>query len=457
MSGGFSSKEVGLIAAEVIEETKCHINLDLRITKDEYKKRWSALQNGMSIKGYDLAYACGSELDRSDVAWLAGVFDPIIERYSILIPKEGTPVVLAGPEGGHVIEEAVEESGADIAFLKEFQISDEDYRHARFISFGEVLKRMGVSKDSLVAVLSSPQVMPHDQVALLHREFGANKVFFDAELLQRIKYEKSDKELAICEMANTIADAAFRAMLAISVPGMTELEIAGAGDFVMKELGASRTGFPTIVTSGERNYTVIGPATNKVINRGEMVSMGVSPTFNGYHGVIRRTFKVGEPLTEGQREFHEAVEGLYKVVMDAVRTAARDDLSSNYIDHQGKRYLESLRLRGYDGLSIPIEPYTFVHNTGCSECQEGYGAVTPYTMEPLGNQVALMVDVALLGFRQRKKPLFDTLYDVIEDAFWKKGKEVGVYNRFPLNVEHLVGNMEPLGSNVNPYHRRFVS
>ncbi|MEM2922360.1 MAG: hypothetical protein QXF26_08615, partial [Candidatus Bathyarchaeia archaeon] len=107
MSGGFSSKEVGLIAAEIIEETKCHINLDLRITKDEYKKRWSALQNGMRIKGYDLAYACGSELDRSDVAWLAGVFDPIIERYSILIPKEGTPVVLAGTEGGHVIEEAV--------------------------------------------------------------------------------------------------------------------------------------------------------------------------------------------------------------------------------------------------------------------------------------------------------------------------------------------------------------
>jgi len=82
--------------------------------------------------------------------------------------------------------------------------------------------------------------------------------------------------------------------------------------------------------------------------------------------------------------------------------------------------------------------------------------VTPYTTQPLGNQVALMIDVALLGFRQRKKPLFETIYDVIEDAFWKKGREVGVYNQLPLNVEHLVGSTEPIGSNVNPYHRRFA-
>ncbi|MEM3957996.1 MAG: hypothetical protein QXO47_07295, partial [Thermoproteota archaeon] len=210
MASRLSRREIGLIAAEIIEETKPMVNLGLRITREEYEKRWSILQSRMGLKGYRLAYACGSELDRSDIAWLAGVFDPIIERYGILVPSEGRPVVLAGPEGGHVIEEAVEESGADIVFLKEFQISDEDYRHARFTSFREVLKHMGVSEDSRVAVLSSPQAVPYEQVMLLHKVFGVDKVFFDEELLQRIKYEKSDRELEICEMANIIADAAFR-------------------------------------------------------------------------------------------------------------------------------------------------------------------------------------------------------------------------------------------------------
>jgi hypothetical protein len=92
---------------------------------------------------------------------------------------------------------------------------------------------------------------------------------------------------------------------------------------------------------------------------------------------------------------------------------------------------------------------------GCSECQEGYGAVTPYTENPLGRQVALAIDVALLGFEERGKPIFPVLYAVIEDAFWKKGSQVGVYNRMPLSVQHLVGNTEPIEDNINPYHSTF--
>ena len=223
----------------------------------------------------------------------------------------------------------------------------------------------------------------------------------------------------------------------------------------MKALGAGRTGFCTIVTSGERGYTVIGPATNKVIQEGEIVSLGVSPTFNGYHGVIRRTVRAGREPDPQQRRFIEAVEGLYVTVMEAVKEAAKKGLPSNYIDQQGKRYLDELKLETLSGeLRTPHEPYTFIHNMGCSECQEGYGAVTPYTENPLGKQVSLAIDVALVGFEERCKPIFPVLYAVIEDAFWKKGSEIGVYNKLPLNVQHLAGNIEAcVEDNINPYHR----
>ncbi len=457
MKARLKPKVVSSIAAEVVEETRPRVNLGVLIPREEYEKRWDAVQASMRERGYGLTYACGSELDRSDIAWLAGVFDPIIERYGILIPVEGPPIVLAGSEGGHVIEEAVDKSGAGIALLREFQISDEDYRHAHFSSLDDVLRGMGVSGIQRVGILSSPQFIPYYHVTTLQRRFGAENVLFDLELLQHVKYEKSDTEIALCGMANVVADAAFRGMLAASVPGMTELEVAGVGDYIMKELGAGRTGFPTIVTAGERGATVIGPATNNVIREGDMVSMGVSPTFNGYHGVIRRTFRVGVELTKGQREFLEAVEGLYAVVIKATKKAAEEDLPSNFIDQEGKRYLQKVKLRALDGrLLTPPEPYTFIHNTGCSECQEGYGAVTPYTTNPLGKQVALMIDVALLGFMEKRKHIFEVLYAVIEDAFWKKGKEVGVYNRLPLNVQHLVGNMDPLGTGINLYHKEFA-
>ncbi len=445
MSGKMGRHEA---AFEVIKETKADVDLRVAVPKKEYPHRWEMLQEAMKDNDVDLAYACGSELDRSDVAWLVGAFDPIIERYGVLVPSEGTPAILAGSEGGHVMEEAADRSGAKILLLREFQISDEEYRHAHFTSLEEVLSSLGAERAQKVAMLSSPEVLPQSQYELFRKRFGEG-VTFDP-MLELLKYEKTHAELMVCSQANIIADAAMRAMLASIEAGVTELEVAGVGDFVMKELGAGRTGFPTIVTAGKRNYTVIGPATNNEIKEGDLVSLGISPTLNGYHGVVRRTVKVGEP-TDGERQFLDAVEGLYHVVMKATIEAAEDNLPSNYIDQAGKEYLSGLKLKTLSGtLATPLEPYTFIHNTGCSECQEGFGAVTPHTQNPLGHRVALMIDIALLGFKERGVPLFEVLYGVIEDAFWKMDTRVGVYNRLPLNVQDLVGNLSEYER--NPYH-----
>ncbi|MGC8849120.1 MAG: M24 family metallopeptidase [Candidatus Bathyarchaeia archaeon] len=455
----YSPKYAGEVVAGIVDEFKPKVDVSIQIDKREYRERWRKVQEAMDAKGYDSIYVCGSELDRSDVAWLAGVFDPIIERYGALLPRDGPPIVLAGPEGGHVIEEAAEKSGAEVVFLRDFQISDEEYRWARFLSLDGLLERLGLGKGKRMAICSSGEFIPYDHVAMLQGRLGSDNVVFDPLLLRLIKYEKSEKELMIMQQANRVADAALRGMLAVLLPGATELQVAAVGDYIVKALGGGRTGFPTIVTSGERGYTVIGPATNRVIRMGDVVSLGVSPTFNGYHGVVRRTVKVGEGFTSEEKEFIGAVEGLYKVVMDATLKAASEDLPSNYIDREGKEYLNKLKLRTLKGdWSTPWEPYTFIHNMGCSECQEGYGAVTPYTSKPLGNRVGLAVDVALTGFQSRGEQVFPILYAVIEDAFWKDGSRVGVYNELPLLAQHLVGNLQPVaGGDVNPYHAPYGS
>jgi Xaa-Pro aminopeptidase len=449
----YSPRYAGEVVASVIDEYKSRVDTSIQIDKREYEERWRKVQEAMDARGYDSIYVCGSELDRSDVAWLAGVFDPIIERYGALLPREGPPIILAGPEGGHVIEEAAERSGAEVLFLKDFQISDEEYRWARFLSLDQLLERLGLGRGKRVAICSSGEFIPYDHVVMLQGRLGSDNVVFDPMLLRLIKYEKSEKELMIMQQANRVADAALRGMLAVLLPGATELQVAAVGDHIVKALGGGRTGFPTIVTSGERGYTVIGPATNRMIHKEEIVSLGVSPTFNGYHGVIRRTVKVGGEFTLGEREFVEAVEGLYRVVMEAAIKAASEDLPSNHIDMEGKEYLSKLKLKTLKGdLGTPWEPYTFIHNMGCSECQEGYGAVTPNTSMPLGSRVSLAIDVALTGFRVRGEQVFPVLYAVIEDAFWKEGPRIGVYNELPLQVQHLVGNLEPLREEVNPYH-----
>jgi Xaa-Pro aminopeptidase len=449
-----SNIKLGRIVDEIVQEKSKSINIKIEITRKEYESRWKKVQSSMASKGYDLLYACGSELDRSDIAWLAGIFDPMIERYGLILPLEGRPIILAGWEGAQVFSEAVERSGAEIAQLKEFQISDQDYRWANFISFEKILHQLGLSgQNKKIVIVSSPETLPYSHFLMIQRCFKMENIIFDPGVLSHTKYEKSDAELAIMQEANKIADAALRGMLAACVPGVTELQVASVGDMIMKALGARRTGFCTIVTSGNRGYTIIGAATNKVIRKGETVSLGVSPTFNGYHGVVRRTIVVGKKPSIDQIEFFKAVEGLYVAVIEAVQQAAKENLPSNYIDAKGKEYLEKLKLKTLRGsLHTPHEPYIFVHNIGCSECQEGFGAVTPYTNYPLGNQVALAIDTALIGFEKKDTPIFPVLYAVIEDAFWKKGTRVGVYNIMPLNVQHLVGNLDPI-TDVNPYHK----
>lgn len=435
------------------------IDREIRISREEYARRWARVQRAMNQKGYDLAYACGSELDRSDVAWLAGIFDPIIERYGILVPARGKPVVVAGSEGGHVIEDAVRASGARIALLREYQISDEDYRFAKFHRLEDLVGQLvpfRPGRPAKIALFSSGQFIPYDHVTMFQGRFGADNIVFDLDLLRLLKYEKSITELKIIGVANTIADAAFLGMLAVLRPGVRELDVAAAGDYVMKALGAGRTGFPTIVSSGTRGRTVLGPATHRVIRKGEFVSLGLSPTFNGYHGIMRRTVKVGAGWTRPEKAFMNALEGLYQTVIQAAALTARRSLPSLAIDRKGKEYLSRTKIRDSRGRRLtPREPYTFIHNTGCSECQEGYGAVTPYSENWLPRNAALMIDVAFMGFDEQYRLVFPLEYAVIEDAFWKKGKDIGVYNRMPLAVQDLIGRRlaDIPDDKINPYHK----
>ena len=57
----------------------------------------------------------------------------------------------------------------------------------------------------------------------------------------------------------------------------------------------------------------------------------------------------------------------------------------------------------------------------------------------MAKNAALMIDVAFMGFDEKHELVFPIEYAVIEDSFWKRAKDIGVYNRVPLAVQDLVG------------------
>ena len=89
-----------------------------------------------------------------------------------------------------------------------------------------------------------------------------------------------------------------------------------------------------------------------------------------------------------------------------------------------------------------LKPYTGTHNSGYTECQEFYGAITLNSEEPLGNQIVMMLDVAARGFGSTWNdviiPEFD--YVLVEKTLGKFGNRVEVFNDLPIRLQHLVGS-----------------
>ena len=449
-----SPKDIARIAGNLADASLGAVDVSLRITQTEFKRRWAEVQAAMKARDYDLVYACGSDLDRSDAAWLAGVYDPTSERYGVLLPADGPPVVLAGADGVRLSAESCRRSGADFAVLREFRSASREFRGGKTERFADVLVRSAIPRRPLVAILSGGESLPLSQYTMLVEAFGVDHVTFDGQLLARIKYEKSLKELRVMAQANKVADAAMRAMLAVTAPGVRESQVAGAADFVMKALGAHSSGCPTLVTSGDRGYAGIGPATDKVIESGDVVSLGVCPTWHGYHGCVGRTVRAGKDFSKEQRAFVEAAEGLYRTVWAATEKAAAKGLPINTIDAAGRTFLAGTPLEDLKGKPRALrEACSFIHNTGCSACQEGFGAVTGWVHAALGKRLSLAIECGLMGFDKPGRPLFAVPYALLGDAFWKDGKKVGVYTRTPLDAQGLVGNEKPVPKkDVHPYH-----
>ncbi|MFJ7405432.1 MULTISPECIES: M24 family metallopeptidase [unclassified Lysinibacillus] len=114
-------------------------------------------------------------------------------------------------------------------------------------------------------------------------------------LIEKIRLIKTEQEINIIKVACEIADHAFTHILDFIKPGKTELEVSNELEFFMRQQGATQSSFDTIVASGLRSALPHGVATNKVIEKGDFVTLDFGALYNGYISDITRTVAVGEP------------------------------------------------------------------------------------------------------------------------------------------------------------------
>lgn len=130
-----------------------------------------------------------------------------------------------------------------------------------------------------------------------------------SDVIEKLRLIKTEEEIKILKVAADIADAAFKHILEFIKPGLTELEVANELEFFMRKCGATSSSFDTIVASGYRSALPHGVASDKVIEKGDFITLDYGAYYKGYVSDITRTIAVGEPS--------EQLKTIYQIVLEA--------------------------------------------------------------------------------------------------------------------------------------------
>lgn len=378
------------------------VDLTQRVPGSEFEARIRRVRQALRRRGLDVGLAYGNEWRPGDTGWLTG-YDPHIESTACLVGPEKV-LVLGGPEGMHFALETMQVG--EYRNVEEFKIPDEDYPGIPFQSLAELLGEACGHAPKTIGLLTLKSNLSQGMVDLVKGSTRASLV--DAsDLLLKMRYHKSPAELEMIRTAAQITSAAMEVMLKTIRPGMRELEVAAYADFVMKWMGADRLGVNTQVQSGKRAVTLIGRATNKVIEKGEMVGLGVSARYDGLAACVRRTVVAGGKPNEKQRRLIEEATRAFELSMKKFRY---NGLACN-VDLTARKYLHRFGVGMF---------YSEVHNVGWTECQEGYGAATQYSRYRFPKGIASQLDVGIYAV----------------DAFGLPSEEVGFTVEDPFMIDY---------------------
>lgn len=157
-------------------------------------------------------------------------------------------------------------------------------------------------------------------------------------VIENLRMVKNDEELEKIRTAAQIADATFAHILEFIAPGLSEKTIRYEMEAFMRKQGADGGAFETIVASGVRSALPHGVASDKLIQKGEMLTLDFGAYYRGYRSDLTRTIAIGEPDSR-LKEIYQIVWDAELLTIDRLRPGVScrdiDDFTHRYIDALG--------------------------------------------------------------------------------------------------------------------------
>ena len=290
----------------------------------EYSERIKKVQAAMAREGYDLLQSYGNEAEPQYVRYFSNYW-PSFETAGVLIPVEGEPLLLIGPES---YTYAADRSKIEkIRLLKAFRESSEpEYPGKKLDTFQSVFKEAVGDKPIRRFGVAGLPLMTIGVYEALTAALGDVKVEKADEIVNRIRMIKTENELACMRAAADITRKTFDYVLENIKVGMTEQQVVGLALGKMHELGAERESYPLWVLTGKGSNQAISRPRNKAIEKGDMTFLQIGARVDGYASSIGRPVVFGK-ATEEQRKL---IETGYKAQEDGAKAC---DIAQKHIDN----------------------------------------------------------------------------------------------------------------------------
>ena len=354
------------------------------IPVSEYPDRWKKVQDMMGEQGLDILIAYADDratFGPAHARWLAN-FPVHSEPVCILIPRQGEPVMLVGPESDQYAR--LVGKIPDVRVLREFTHPNEDYPYSKIQPLTEILSEIGQDLSAVRRVglggrgLIGAGLLTALQAALPDVEW------VDMEnALCDLRAQKSPAEIEVIRYAYKIAEAGFQAAVDTIRGGVTEREVAAEIEAAMRRAGAEGTGIDTIVASGPNSRPILARSTFRPIGVNDLVLLTIAPRYEGYHGAIGRVVLVGNPGLEISHALDVAIQA-----QQACFHALRAGVEGRQVEAIGRQIVTDGNLGQYF-------LYSGVHSVGVIEFEPPiFGPSSPATFK---KDMVISIDIPMFN------------------------------------------------------------
>jgi len=276
------------------------------IPKEEFKERVVKVQKIMKEEGYDLILSYGNEAEPQYVRYFSNYW-PSFETAGVLIPAEGDPLLLIGPESYTYASDRSMIS--EICRLKAFRESSEpEYPGHKLDTFNTVIERLLGDKPVRrfgVAGLPLMTIGVYEALAESLKVYGDVKIEKADHIVSAVRMIKTENELACMRKAAEITRQTMDYVIENIRVGMTETQVVGLALGKMHELGAERESYPLWALTGDGSDQAISRPRQKAIEAGDLTFLQIGARYEGYASSIGRPVVFGKATAE-QKSLIEA-------------------------------------------------------------------------------------------------------------------------------------------------------